>query len=65
MSRFDTSQIHRSSNGNDSTGDDPTTESGQIQINTEGTDELLDDIDELLEEDAEEYVNAYVQKGGE
>lgn len=28
-------------------------------------DELLDDIDSVLEENAEEFVNAYVQKGGQ
>ncbi len=29
------------------------------------TDELLDEIDSVLEENAEEMVNKYVQKGGE
>ncbi|WKD61183.1 Prokaryotic ubiquitin-like protein Pup [Corynebacterium ciconiae DSM 44920] len=38
---------------------------GQLQINTEGTDELLDEIDDLLEDNAEEFVRAYVQKGGQ
>lgn len=28
-------------------------------------DELLDDIDDILETNAEEFVNNYVQKGGE
>jgi len=28
-------------------------------------DELLDEIDEVLEDNAEEFVRAYVQKGGE
>lgn len=28
-------------------------------------DELLDEIDEVLEENAEDFVRAYVQKGGE
>lgn len=28
-------------------------------------DELLDEIDEVLEENAEEFVRNYVQKGGE
>lgn len=28
-------------------------------------DELLEDIDGVLEENAQEFVNAYVQKGGE
>lgn len=29
------------------------------------TDELMDEIDALLEENAEEFVRGYVQKGGE
>ncbi len=29
------------------------------------TDALLDEIDSVLEENAEEFVRAYVQKGGE
>ena len=31
----------------------------------QATDELLDEIDALLEENAEEFVKAYVQQGGE
>lgn len=38
---------------------------GQVQINTEGVDDLLDEIDGLLENNAEEFVRSYVQKGGE
>ena len=30
-----------------------------------GIDDLLDDIDDVLEENAEEFVKNYVQKGGE
>lgn len=29
------------------------------------TDALMDEIDEILEKDAEEFVKAYVQRGGE
>ena len=28
-------------------------------------DEILDEIDEVLEENAEEFIKSYVQKGGE
>ncbi len=28
-------------------------------------DELLDDIDEVLEENAEDFVRSYIQKGGQ
>jgi len=32
---------------------------------TEDTDDLLDEIDDVLEENAEDFVRAYVQKGGQ
>jgi len=32
---------------------------------TDDVDAILDEIDELLEENAEEFVRSYVQKGGE
>jgi ubiquitin-like protein Pup len=32
---------------------------------TEDVDSILDEIDEVLESNAEEFVRAYVQKGGE
>jgi len=32
---------------------------------TEDVDAMLDEIDDLLEENAEEFVRGYVQKGGE
>lgn len=32
---------------------------------TEAVDDLLDEIDSVLEENAEEFVRTYVQKGGE
>lgn len=41
------------------------TATGQIQVNTEGVDDLLAEIDGLLETNAEEFVRSYVQKGGE
>ncbi|MGH3495587.1 MAG: ubiquitin-like protein Pup [Sciscionella sp.] len=31
----------------------------------EDTDTILDEIDDVLEENAEDFVRAYVQKGGE
>lgn len=39
------------------------TESGE-KIKAE-LDDLLDEIDDVLEENAEEFVKSYVQKGGE
>jgi len=35
------------------------------QKKTEEVDELLDEIDEVLETNAEDFVRAYVQKGGQ
>jgi ubiquitin-like protein Pup len=34
-------------------------------VDTSDVDELLDEIDDVLEENAEEFVKNYVQKGGE
>jgi prokaryotic ubiquitin-like protein Pup len=36
-----------------------------LESDTEDVDDLLAEIDSVLEENAEEFVNAYVQKGGE
>ena len=41
----------------------PTTERGE-KLKAE-IDDLLDEIDEVLEDNAEEFVRNYVQKGGE
>lgn len=38
---------------------------GQVSINAAGVDDLLDEIDGLLESNAEEFVRSYVQKGGQ
>jgi len=35
------------------------------QVSTSGVDDLLDEIDSLLEENAEAFVKSFVQKGGE
>lgn len=32
---------------------------------TEAVEDILDEIDEVLEENAEEFVAAYIQKGGQ
>ncbi len=34
-------------------------------VDTSDVDDLLDEIDDVLEENAEEFVKNYVQKGGE
>ncbi|MGA8113437.1 MAG: ubiquitin-like protein Pup [Actinocatenispora sp.] len=43
---------------------DPEVAERQEQL-TEDVDDLLDEIDGVLEENAEEFVKGYVQKGGE
>lgn len=40
-------------------------DAGQAQINVAGTNDLLDEIDELLDSNAEEFVKSFVQKGGQ
>lgn len=40
-------------------------EKPSAQEKTQDVDELLDEIDEVLESNAEEFVRSYVQKGGE
>jgi ubiquitin-like protein Pup len=35
------------------------------EAQTDDVDDLLDEIDEVLEANAEEFVRSYVQKGGE
>ena len=48
-----------------------TVEDGSVEQRVSATDlereldELLDEVDAVLEENAEEFVKAYVQKGGE
>ena len=39
--------------------------SGHSEKLKEDIDELLDEIDSVLEENAEEFVRSYVQKGGQ
>ena len=56
-------QLNGSGAGDDS-GDDAQV-AGQVQFSTAGTDDLLDEIDGLLESNAEEFVRSYVQKGGQ
>ena len=58
-------QIMGGGGRDENNAEDSAQASGQVQINTEGVDSLLDEIDGLLENNAEEFVRSYVQKGGE
>lgn len=52
-------------------GDETEADAGQVQQTSkteklkEEMDDILDEIDSVLEENAEEFVKSYVQKGGE
>ena len=46
------------------TADAPTTKTKDTSL-SDGLDEILDEIDEVLETNAEEFVKSYVQKGGQ
>ena len=52
-------------------GGDADTDAGQVSATSkaaelkEEMDDILDEIDSVLEENAEEFVKSYVQKGGE
>ena len=52
-------------------GGGDTGDAGQVESTTRGEklkeemDDILDEIDSVLEENAEEFIKSYVQKGGE
>ncbi|MBA2426501.1 MAG: ubiquitin-like protein Pup [Actinobacteria bacterium] len=41
------------------------TEAPSKEARTQEVDDLLDEIDEVLESNAEEFVRSYIQKGGQ
>ncbi len=43
----------------------PPAAGGQAQVKDEDVDAILDEIDEVLESNAEEFVKGFVQKGGQ
>ena len=59
------SQINAGGGRDDHDVEDTTTGGGLENIQISGTDDLLDEIDGLLENNAEEFVRSYVQKGGQ
>ncbi|MDN6428538.1 MAG: ubiquitin-like protein Pup [Propionibacterium sp.] len=46
-------------------GEEPEDEGGQVQAQTSSIDDLLDQIDSVLENNAESFVQGFVQKGGQ
>jgi prokaryotic ubiquitin-like protein Pup len=49
----------------DDPGDAPTSDSTRTRAVDADVDAVLDEIDEVLETNAEEFVRSFVQKGGE
>lgn len=45
--------------------DETTTTAGQTQAQSTSSDSILDDIDMVLEQNADAFVRSFVQKGGE
>jgi prokaryotic ubiquitin-like protein Pup len=60
-------QTQRQGGGDDGDGGDEPTAAGQERREKlgEDVDTILDEIDDVLEENAEDFVRAYVQKGGQ
>ncbi|MDQ3402280.1 MAG: ubiquitin-like protein Pup [Actinomycetota bacterium] len=60
-------QTQRQGGGDNDDDVEGTTAAGQERREKLGddTDAILDEIDDVLEENAEDFVRAYVQKGGE
>ncbi|MGC3021192.1 MULTISPECIES: ubiquitin-like protein Pup [Brevibacterium] len=63
MSSQEQVQRDKSNGGSDAPVDPP--EAVQGQINTQNVDSILDEIDGVLESNAEEFVKNFVQKGGQ
>ncbi|WP_278312642.1 ubiquitin-like protein Pup [Lolliginicoccus levis] len=58
-------QIKRGGGNEDDDATQGTGGQERVEKVTEDTDDLLDEIDDVLEENAEDFVRAYVQKGGQ
>ncbi|MGI9016606.1 MAG: ubiquitin-like protein Pup [Euzebya sp.] len=55
----------RKHKGKQSEETDASVETETTEVDTSDVDDLLDEIDGVLEENAEEFVKNYVQKGGQ
>ncbi len=60
-------QVQRQGGGDGDDGGDGAAAAGQERREKlgEDVDAILDEIDDVLEENAEDFVRAYVQKGGQ
>lgn len=57
--------LHAPGPGDDDAPGDEAVTGGQTFASAQGADDLLDEIDAVLEENAETFVRSFVQKGGE
>lgn len=57
--------LHGPGHGEDDAADDLTVGGGQIFASVQAGDDLLDEIDAVLESNAETFVRSFVQKGGQ
>ncbi|GAA5229038.1 ubiquitin-like protein Pup [Paeniglutamicibacter antarcticus] len=60
-----TQEQHSGQRREETTETDATQESAVAQGQDAGVDDLLDEIDGVLEQNAEEFVRGFVQKGGQ
>ena len=51
--------------GGDDAADTEAVTGGQVFASAQGADDLLDEIDSVLEANAETFVRSFVQKGGQ
>ena len=58
-------RVQRKSGGDDDDDAGQVTSTSKANDLKEEMDDILDEIDSVLEENAEEFVKSYVQKGGE
>lgn len=57
--------LHGPGDHDDDSGDTADVAGGQTFASTQGADDLLDEIDSVLESNAETFVRSFVQKGGQ
>lgn len=57
--------LHGAGPGDDDTPDTAAATGGQTFASVQSSDDLLDEIDSVLESNAETFVRSFVQKGGQ
>jgi ubiquitin-like protein Pup len=65
MAGQDQQRTHRRDDDPDDVAPPPAAPAAQSQVADEDVDAILDEIDEVLENNAEEFVKGFVQKGGQ